>query len=311
MFTTVVGSYPVNLKSPDNFKDKLINIFGFYDPYKIAIKEAVISQLDAGIDVVSDGQVRGDMIGSFVKYIPGFIFEKNSSVIVNKIQKPHSEITTSDIKYAKEILTHHIGEDRNKGVKGIITGPSTIIHSSRIESFYKNKNQAILDLAKSLKYEIDAISKIGAKYIQIDEPFLSTGMVDIKTASEAINILSKNTKTPISIHVCGNLENIFKDLCNFNVDIIDCEFAGNNQNLKVLEDNIRFLENKKIGFGCVDTTLNKVDDIDSVRTLVSKGIELVGYDNLILDPDCGLKKIDNDIAFKKLQLINKVREDLG
>jgi len=308
MYTSVVGSFPNKLKSPNNFKEKFESFFGKYDPYKIAIKEAVNCQLDAKIDVISDGQVRGDMIGSFVKYIPGFKYEKNSSVIVSKILPPLVEITTDDIKYAKLVLESHKNSE-NRSIKGIVTGPCTLIYSSRIEYYYKNKNKAILDLAKSLNHELKAIDNTNVKYIQIDEPFLSTEMVDLNVASEAINILTKNIKSPIAIHVCGNLSNVFKEIINFNVDIIDCEFKGNDYNLNLLEEyNIK---DKKIGFGCLDTTLNKVDDYNSVKEIVGKAVNLIGSENLILDPDCGLRKLDPDIAYKKLKLLTKIKNEFN
>ena len=148
MFSTVVGSFPVELETSPSFKDKFLNIFGLYDPYKSAIKKAVFHQLESGVDIISDGQVRGDMVGSFSKYIPGMQFEHNSTIITSKIRAPVKEITVDDLKYAKSILKDYYSGSipENKGVKGIITGPSTIVHSSRIESFYKNKNDAMSSL---------------------------------------------------------------------------------------------------------------------------------------------------------------------
>ena len=65
MLSTVVGSLPVEKNKPSNFKDKILNIFGAYDPFKNAIQNAVFTQLDAGVDIISDGQTRGDMISQF------------------------------------------------------------------------------------------------------------------------------------------------------------------------------------------------------------------------------------------------------
>ena len=85
MKSTVVGSFPAEESSPSNFKDKLLNAFGSYDPFKQAIKNSVIAQLDAGVDIISDGQVRGDMVSIFTKYIPGMKIEDGNTVIVSKI----------------------------------------------------------------------------------------------------------------------------------------------------------------------------------------------------------------------------------
>ena len=164
-------------------------------------------------------------------------------------------------------------------------------------------------MAHSLKFEVDAIAKkANPVYIQVDEPFLSTGMVDMKVAKEAIDILHENLEVPLAMHVCGTLNEAFKDLANFNVDILDMEFAGNDVNLDVLEKNADLVKNKKIGFGCVDSSVNEVDDISDIDDLVSKAVDIVGKDNLLLDPDCGLRRAPKDVAFEKLRLMNQIKD---
>lgn len=311
MKSTVVGSFPVSENSPSNFKDKLLNAIGSYDSFKDAIKSSVIAQLDAGVDIISDGQVRGDMVSIFTKYVPGMKIEGGNTFIVSKIRNPTQEISIKDMQYAKKVMKDYYNGSipEGKGIKGIITGPNTIVHSSRIQSFYKNKEDAIIDLAHSLKFEVDAMArKVKPVYIQVDEPFLSTGMVDMKTAREAIDIIGEGLEIPLAMHVCGILDNAFKDLARFNVDILDMEFAGNNVNLGVLEKNASLLANKKVGFGCVDSSVNEVDDINDVDELVSKAIEIVGKDNLLLDPDCGLRRAPKDVAFEKLRLMNEIKD---
>jgi 5-methyltetrahydropteroyltriglutamate--homocysteine methyltransferase len=311
MKSTVVGSFPASESSPSSFKDKLLSSFGSYDPFKEAIRSSVIAQLDAGVDIVSDGQVRGDMVSIFTKYIPGMKIEGGNTFIVGKIRNPTQEISIKDLQYAKKVIKDYYGGNipDGKGIKGIITGPNTIIHSSRIQSFYKNKEDAIIDLAHSLKFEVDAIAKkVNPVYIQVDEPFLSTGMVDMKTAREAIDILKEGLDVPLGMHVCGILSDAFADIAKFNVDILDFEFAGNNVNLGVLEKNASLIGDKKLGFGCVDSSVNEVDDINDIDNLVSKAIEIVGKDNLILDPDCGLRRAPEDVAFEKLRLMNEIKD---
>ena len=132
MLSTVVGSLPVEKNKPSNFKDKILNIFGAYDPFKNAIQNAVFTQLDAGVDIISDGQTRGDMISQFSKYIPGMKIENNSTFIVSKIKKPINEITVKDLLFAKKLIKKYYPNNvpEAKNIKGIVTGPSTIIHST-------------------------------------------------------------------------------------------------------------------------------------------------------------------------------------
>ena len=311
MRSTVVGSFPVEIKEPSSTKDKLLKVFGSYDPFKQSIKQSVFSQLDAGVDIISDGQVRGDMVSSFSKYIPGFKIEEGNTFIVSKIRKPTGEISVKDLLYAKKLINEYYDGNvpEGKSIKGIITGPSTIIHSSRITSFYKNKDDAIIDLAHSLKYEVDAIeSKVNPAYIQIDEPFLSTGMVNMDVAREAIDILHEGLSIPLAMHVCGTIDGAYKDLARFNVEILDFEFAGNNVNIDILENNFDLFKGKKIGFGCIDSSKNEVDSYQTTEELISRGINIVGKKDLLLDPDCGLRRAPMDVAFDKLKLMNDIKD---
>jgi 5-methyltetrahydropteroyltriglutamate--homocysteine methyltransferase len=313
MITTVVGSYPSHSQGPSNFTEKISDFFGIYDEYKPAIKLAVQDQLKAGIDIISDGQVRGDMIKIFAQHIPGMIIENNSTKITGKIMSPNYSICASDLRFAiktAQRLSQNFKQKSKKlglitrGVKGILTGPTTLVYSSRIENFYENqKKSAIIDLAYVLKKEAEYLEGAGPVMIQIDEPFLSTEIVDIKIARKGIKIITKNLSVPISLHVCGNIQNVFNELLKFDVDIIDCEFAGNPQNLDFLENSK--LNGKKIGFGCVNTKIEQVEGMEEVLNLIKKGIKIIGEENMLADPDCGMRMLPRNVAFSKLNVMTE------
>lgn len=312
----MVGSYPVVTKEPEGLIEKIKDKIGMYDKYSYAIEKAVIDQLNAGIDVVSDGQVRGDMVEIFINSMYGFEGKK----VVGKIEhvKP---ITLKDIKYSLNILKTKTKGERHgnkrssipltgKGVKGIITGPCTIASSIRVENYYSdNKDENLIyDLSIALKKEAESIQNY-VKMIQIDEPILSTGLYDLETARRAINKITENLKVPVVMHVCGNVVDIFEDLNKFNVDILDHEFASNKKNLEILE----FIE-KKVGFGCINTKLKTVEDVSEIEDLINEGIEILKNndnlknnlkDSIIIDPDCGMRLLPLDVAYNKLK--NMVR----
>ena len=56
------------------------------------------------MDIISDGQVRGDMVSIFTKYIPGMKIEDGNTVIVSKITNPIREISVNDLLYAKKVM---------------------------------------------------------------------------------------------------------------------------------------------------------------------------------------------------------------
>lgn len=317
MLTTVVGSYPSLPEGPSSISEKLSNLFGSYDEYKSAIELAVRDQIEAGIDIISDGQVREGMVEIFAHAIPGMTVEDKTSKITGKILPPQRSIGADDLKFAiktaKKVSKDYGASNKKleegvKGVKGIITGPSTLVFSSRLEGFYNKKEDAIIDLAYALKREAEYLEAAGVVYIQIDEPFISTGMVDIKVAKKAVEIITKDLSIPKALHVCGDVTTVFNELLKFDVNVIDCEFAGIPKNIQVLED--IDLNGKEIGFGCLDTKTDKIETKKEVETLIKKAISLVGRDNLIIDPDCGMRMRSRDAAFSKLKSMTNAVKNL-
>lgn len=309
MLTTVVGSYPADPQPPKSFGKRISNLMGNYDPYKPAIALAVSDQIKAGVDLVSDGQVRGDMIEIFARNIPGMIIEDNTCKIKNKISPSLKSIGSNDLKFAIKIMKKTLEkmnfsaeEMDKKGVKGIITGPTTMVYSSRLEGFYTNdqKDKAILDMAHALKKEAQYLEDAGASLIQLDEPFISTGLVNVAMARKAIEIIAKDIKVPVAMHVCGDVEQVFDKILKFKVDIIDCEFAGISNNINVIESQSSF-QGKKIGFGSVDTKKESVESVDELKKLIKTGMDIIGPENMLVDPDCGMRMLSHDSAFFKLK----------
>ena len=71
IITTIVGSYPTRSFRAESFNEKVTQTLGLYDPYKQAIKNTVTSFVNKDIDIICDGQVRGDMVQIFARNING------------------------------------------------------------------------------------------------------------------------------------------------------------------------------------------------------------------------------------------------
>ena len=309
MLTTVVGSYPAQSQPPKSMGEKISNFMGNYDEYRPALTKAVSDQIKAGVDLVSDGQVRGDMIEIFARAIPGMVIEDNTCKIRNKISPPLKSIGAEDLKLAIKTVENTLKEMNfseeemaQKGVKGIITGPTTMVYSSRLDGFYSNeqKDKAILDMASALKKEAHYLEEAGASVIQLDEPFISTGMVNVATARKAVEIIAKDIKIPVAMHVCGDVEQVFDKILQFKVDIIDCEFAGIAKNVQLLEGQKSFY-GKKIGFGSVDTKKESIETVDEIKNLIKTGMDIIGPENMLIDPDCGMRMLPYKSAYSKLK----------
>jgi 5-methyltetrahydropteroyltriglutamate--homocysteine methyltransferase len=276
--TTVVGSYPVVKGS---------GLRSLFDPLHSAVETAVADQIAAGIDIISDGQIRGDMIQAFASKLPGV----KGQEVIGKVQPSSGPITVGDTKYA---LT------RAPKVKGIITGPTTLAHGLHISTpMYRNKEELALDLAAALVPEVRALEAAGVTLLQIDEPIFSTGMADLAIGKQAIEIITTALRIPTCMHVCGNLGNVLDEILKFNVNVLDFEFANNPANLDLLSR--RDLIGRMIGYGCVDSSIDKIESIAEIKKRIEKGIEVFDPRIMLLDPDCGMRMRSRDAAFAKLK----------
>ncbi len=275
--TTVVGSYPAvrskGLKS-------------LFNPYASSLETAVGDQVKAGVDIISTGQVRGDMITSLTSQIPGI---RDQSVI-GTLKPTQSAMTVDDTKYALS---------RHSQVKAMLAGPSTIAHALKIDTpLYRNRDEVIKDLAKVLAAEALRLQDTGISIFQIDEPILSTGIADMNTAQAAVREITKNLKVTTCIHVCGDIDGVIDSLLKMPVDIIDLEFSCNEKNLECVGR--KEFGDKRIGFGAVDSTDTSIDSVEVIKSRIEKGVELFGAEKLLIDPDCGLRMHTRETAFQKL-----------
>ncbi|RXE55691.1 methionine synthase [Methanoculleus taiwanensis] len=275
--TTVVGSYPVSGKKG------LLSL----DPLKHAVEVAVADQVAAGIDIISDGQVRGDMVQAFTSRLPGI---KGQSV-VGRVMPPAKPLTVADTKYA---ISKH------PKVKGILTGPSTLAHALKIETpIYRNREELVLDLASALAVEARNLEAAGVILLQIDEPILSTGAADLAVGRQAVNAIVSSLRIPTALHVCGGVGAVIDDILKANVSVFDFEFAVNPGNLEVLSK--KDLRGRLVGYGCVDSSSPGIESVETIRARIEEGIDIFGARAMLLDPDCGLRMQTREAAFGKLK----------
>jgi len=276
--TTVVGSYPV--VKAGGFKS-------IFDPLAGAVETAVSDQVGAGIDIISDGQIRGDMIGNFASKLPGV----KGQEVIGKIQPAAGPITVADTKYALSKFPK---------VKGIITGPSTLAHGLHISTpMYRNKEELAIDLAAALLPEALSLEASGITLLQIDEPILSTGIADLAVGKQALEMITSRLRIPTCMHVCGNIANVLDEILKYNVNVFDFEFSNNQANLDIISR--RDLTGHMLGYGCVDSTSETVETVQEIRKRIEKGVEYFDPKILLIDPDCGMRMRSRESAYWKLK----------
>ena len=307
--TTVVGSYPKlepakkalrALRRGEASEEEVRSLF------LEAIRGAVEDQIEAGVDIISDGEqtredmvvffaerVRGYMPGEWVKIFDNVYFRK--PIIYSRVEWSRP-LTVEDWKTATEY-------SRGRPVKGILTGPYTMVEWS-FNLYYKDRYEAIIALAREIRKEIDALVAAGARYIQVDEPALSTRpwREEADIAREAMKILFNGVEAKKIVHICfGRIEEILPYILDFPVDQFDLEFK--NSGFRLLPYLKEYGYDKELGYGVIDvhsTQVETVEEIlDSINRLMKLGI--LGPEKIYIDPDCGLKRLPRSIAKAKLR----------
>jgi len=285
MRTTVIGSYPLD-----------------YDELgPQAVVSAVEEQIAAGIDLVSDGQTRGDMVSVYAGVLSGMEIRGEGAD-----RKMHitGKIGPGDVSNMIEdfILAKKTAGARAQ-VKAFITGPVTLAFSSMLDTreYAGFRDSGLyMDLAGSLKVLAQKFEEAGARHLQIDEPFFSVG-VPMELAREAVERLAGGFGGECALHVCGDVSKVFDRLLHFRgIDVLSHSFSGTPGNLSLLSRRKLEEAGKMLGFGCMDTASERVETSEEVIALIRKGIASVGRENMVIHPDCGLRALPHAVARAKL-----------
>ena len=311
--TTVVGSYPKLGNASEIIKKRDRNEISeeeFHEKIRDSINEVVKDYLEAGIDIISDGeQSREDMVVYFAQRLKGYsegdwvrIFDNvyfRKPVIIGKLERVKEMIIT-DWLYTNKV-------SNGRPVKLIITGPYTMLEWS-FDLFYGDRREIIMDFAKIIREEILEGIKNGAKYVQVDEPALSTRpwKEEADLLKEALDYIFKGIDAKRIVHICyGRLERLLPYILDYPVDQFDLEFK--NSDFRLLPYLKEYGYNKELGYGVVDVHSLQIESVNEIKEAIDKlmKLDIIGPEKVFIDPDCGLKLLPRDIA--KGKLINMVK----
>jgi 5-methyltetrahydropteroyltriglutamate--homocysteine methyltransferase len=314
--TTVVGSYSVpewleRLKT--EYYQRRISAQHLGEIHEVAIKAAVKDQELAGIDIVSDGELRRDNdVDYFLARIPGVhipqraktdYFDYYDAEVTRPLPDspdPALELA-SDFKFTRQLT--------QRPVKFSFTGPFSLSRRIRDDA-YERPGDLVRALARRLNAEARALAAAGASFLQIDEPFLAGYPEHIELAVEAVNMVTDGVDATWALHVCygnryarpsweGHYDFLFPAVKAARVDQVVLEFAR-----KGLDD-LRLIRqhgwDKWLGFGVIDVKSAQVETPELVAERIRRALEYLPADRLMINPDCGLRHLAPEVARRKLR----------
>lgn len=288
--TTVIGSYPIDIDTMNHMRGYFNQEIVKWEKY---IKSAVKDMIDAGIDIVSDGQTRDPFVNIFTRKLKGCRIRERTE-ITSKVEydKP---ITIDDQKYVRSIIP------KNKQLIGMITGPYTLTNSS-VDLYYNDEKELAFDFASALKQEAQILQK-HVDIISIDEPFFSIEVPEY--GKDLIGDIIKGLSCKTRLHVCGNVSKVIPDLLDIPVDILSHEFKASPMLFDAFK---QYSVTKNICLGSVRSDNSIVESVDEIVSHIKKAIDIFGERISQFAPDCGQKMLPRDAAFKKLKNLVKAGE---
>ena len=322
--TTLVGSYPQPAWLVD--KDVLLGS----GPPRVRMREvwrpdaerleeaqddatlvALHDQERAGIDIVSDGEIRRESYFNHFANALGGIDIDEPGIVPGRTGKPTIvPRVVGPIERAGPVQVRDVAFLRahtDKPIKVTIPGAFTMAKMAKDE-YYGDPEALTMAYADALNHEVRAMKAAGADVIQIDEPHMQAHPLDAaRYGIAAINRALDGIDGPTVVHVCFGYAYVVSDkpsgysfLPEFddcNATAISVEAAQPNLDPVILER----LPSKKILFGVINLGTEEVETAALVAERLRGALKHIPADRLIAAPDCGMKYLPRDVAFGKLR----------
>ena len=310
--TTVVGSFSVpewleRLKT--DFHRRRLSAAHLGEIHEAAIKAAVKDQELAGIDIVSDGELRRDNdIDYLLPRMPGvraattsksFYFDYYDLTVTEPL-KAEPVGLAEEFRFTRQLT--------DRPVKYSLTGPFSLSRRLRDE-VYGDRRELVLALARALNAEARALVAAGATLLQIDEPFLAGYPEQVELAVEAINVVTEGVDATWGLHVCygnryarpsweGHYTFLFPAVLDAHVDQLILEFArkGDEDLPKVAS----LGWDRALGLGVLDVKSEDAETAETVAARITRALKVVAPEKLLINPDCGLRHVTPAVARAKL-----------
>jgi len=308
--STVVGSYP-KISSRD-FGPNLRQAFHRYDRGEIGavelteiqratIARVVREQEEAGIDVVTDGQIRWDDAQTyFARQLTGFAINGLQRYFDTNIyyREPvaEREVAWTAPMAVRDYEFAHAHSARP--VKAVITGPFTLAALSR-NQHYANRRTYMQALADALNHELRALQHAGAQVLQIDEPAICRHAQEYDLFADAIQrLLSGISAKTILCMYFGDIGGIYPRVLDLPCDVLGLDFVAGYRNWEILG---RAPFSKDLMFGILDARNTRVESVDEVVAAIGKVTAMVPAERLMVSPSAGLEFLPRSVAKRKLQ----------
>ena len=273
---------------------------------------AVRAQEEAGIDIVTDGEMRRESYSNrFATALEGVDIDNPGTAldrsghpnpvprVVGKIRRKHA-VQVRDVEFLKKHTTRKI--------KITVPGPFTMSQQAQIDHYGGSREQASLDYADAVNAEIRDLFAAGADIVQIDEPYMQARPEEARAFGlAALNRALNGVSGTTAVHICFGYAAIIHarpsgysflpELAGCSCHQVSVETAQSKLDTAVLKG----LAGKKIMLGVLDLSDTNVESPATVAERIRRALPHVKAEDIIVAPDCGMKYLPRDVAVGKLK----------
>lgn len=300
------------------------------EAHDAAVRSGVKDQEMAGVDIVTDGELRREtMVNFFSSRMKGFDMSGRMKAIGNldpSIQMPDPVIRSRVLPGEGLGMDEHfrfLAANTERLPKVCVTGPHMLAMRATNE-WYKDERELVTDIAAVLRGELLGLAAAGCLRIQIDEPVWVGYPGQIPWLVSVFNDMLRGINAEITLHLCygnyqlkrlftGQYADLFPALLEVHAGQLSMEFAVNG--MRETELFARFPTGKRVVVGVVDVKDSAVETPEVVASRIRAALRHIPADRMVVSPDCGMKFMPRDRAFAKLRAMvdgaRIVRRELG
>ena len=324
LVTTVVGSYPQPdwLIDRERLGDRLPPRVRARELWRVpepllegaqddATRLAVQDMERAGVDVITDGEMRRESYSNrFATALdgvdldePGVALDRTGHEnpvprVVGPIRR-REPVEVRDVEFLRSIT--------DRRIKITVPGPFTMTHQAQDDHYGDERNLA-LAYADAVNAELRDLKAAGADVVQIDEPYLQARPEPARDyAVEAVGRALDGIQGDTVLHTCFGYAHIVHDRPSgypFLRELNEC--AASHLSLEAAQPDLepevlRELPDKVIVLGVLDLGSAEAETPEVVADRIRRALEVLPPERLVVAPDCGMKYLPRELAFRKLE----------
>jgi 5-methyltetrahydropteroyltriglutamate--homocysteine methyltransferase len=321
--TTLVGSYPqpewlidrARLAGRFPPRVRARELWRVAEPWLAAAQDdatllAIRAQEAAGLDIVTDGEIRRESYSNrFATALAGVDLDNPGTAldrsghpnpvprIVGPVRRKHP-VEVDDVRF----LRAHT----RRMIKMTVPGPFTMAQQAQ-NDYYPSEEAAAMDYAVAVNEEIRDLFAAGADIVQVDEPYMQARPDKARRFGlAALNRALEGVTGTTAVHICFGYAAIIHqrpsgysflpELAGCPVDQVSIETAQAKLDCSVLAK----LPGKTIMVGCLDLNDPAVETPETIVERIERALRYVSPERVVLAPDCGMKYLPREVALGKL-----------